>query len=59
MRRVLLAVLAVAGLSACSGKLPEGVDEAILTQAVGKSIGSPSTRRARAAAASWSCACRR
>lgn len=43
MRRIALAVLAVAGLSACSAKLPEGVDEAILTQAVGKSIGSPST----------------
>jgi len=43
MRRLAIAILAVASLSACSGKLPEGVDEAILTQAVGKSIGSPST----------------
>ncbi len=45
MRRVALAVLAVAfmGLSACSPKLPDGIDEATLTQAVGKSIGSPST----------------
>lgn len=40
---VALAVLAVAGLSACAPKLPEGVDEAALTQAVGRSIGSPST----------------
>lgn len=43
MRRVLLLALAAASLSACSGKLPSDVDEAILTQAVGRSIGSPST----------------
>lgn len=43
MRRIALAVLAAAGLSACSPKLPSGVDEAVLTQSVGKSIGSPST----------------
>ncbi|PIB91393.1 hypothetical protein [Caulobacter sp. FWC2] len=43
MRRIALVVLAAAGLSACSPKLPTGVDEAVLTQSVGKSIGSPST----------------
>jgi len=43
MRRLALVVLAAAGLSACSPKLPAGVDEAVLTQSVGKSIGSPST----------------
>jgi hypothetical protein len=43
MRRLALVVLAAAGLSACSPKLPSGVDEAVLTQSVGKSIGSPST----------------
>jgi hypothetical protein len=43
MRRLLLIGLAVAGLSACSPKLPEGVDESVLAQAVGRSIGSPST----------------
>lgn len=43
MRRIALLVFAAAGLSACSPKLPEGVDETVLTQAVGKSIGSPST----------------
>ena len=48
MGRVALAVLAVTapaflGLAACAPKLPQGVDEGVLTQAVGKSIGSPST----------------
>ncbi|MGH1557991.1 hypothetical protein ACRAWD_09860 [Caulobacter segnis] len=45
MRRIALAVLAttVMGLAACAPKLPKGVDESALTQAVGKSIGSPST----------------
>ena len=43
MRTIALAVLAVAGLTACSPKLPEGVDESALAQAVGRSIGSPST----------------
>lgn len=43
MRRIALGVLAAASLSACSPKLPDGVDSSILTQAVGKSIGSPST----------------
>ena len=43
MKRLALVGLAALGLSACSGKLPEGVDESILTQSVGKSIGSPST----------------
>ncbi|WP_343698464.1 hypothetical protein [Caulobacter sp.] len=32
-----------AGLSACSPKLPEGVDESALVEAIGRSIGSPST----------------
>lgn len=43
MRRLALVVLAAAGLTACSPKLPEGIDEAVLTQSVGKQIGSPST----------------
>jgi hypothetical protein len=48
MRRSALAVLAVTvpvliGLAACAPKLPDGVDESALAQAVGKSIGSPST----------------
>jgi len=43
MKRLALVALAAAGLSACSPKLPQGVDETALTQAVGKSIGSPST----------------
>nr|WP_295111764.1 hypothetical protein [uncultured Caulobacter sp.] len=43
MRRLALVGLTALGLSACSAKLPDGVDESILTQAVGKSIGSPST----------------
>ena len=42
-RRLVLVVLAAAGLSACSPKLPADVDEAVLTKAIGKSIGSPST----------------
>lgn len=43
MKRFALVALAAAGLSACSPKLPAGVDEAKLTEAIGKSIGSPST----------------
>ena len=42
-RRLVLVAIAVAGLSACSPKLPDGVDEPALTKAIGKSIGSPST----------------
>ena len=38
-----LVVLAAAGLSACSPKLPAGIDESVLTQSVGRQIGSPST----------------
>ena len=40
-----LAVLALAALtlSACSPKLPEGVDEARLSEAVGRAIGGPNT----------------
>lgn len=43
MRRLMVAGLVIASLSACSPKLPEGVDESVLAQAVGRSIGSPST----------------
>lgn len=43
MRRVVLIAAAAVGLSACSAKLPADVDEAALTQAIGRSIGSPST----------------
>lgn len=43
MRRLLAIGLAVAGLSACSPKLPEGIDESVLVEAIGRSIGSPST----------------
>lgn len=43
MRRLALIAAAAVGLSACSAKLPAGVDEAALTQAVGRSVGSPST----------------
>lgn len=45
MRPAAFMVLAtvVIGLTACAPKLPKGVDEGALTQAVGKSIGSPST----------------
>lgn len=43
MRRLALLALVAAGLSACSPKLPQGVDETVLTQSVGRQIGSPST----------------
>ncbi|NQE62833.1 hypothetical protein [Caulobacter sp. RHG1] len=43
MRRLLLLGLVAAGLSACSPKLPESVDESVLVDAIGRSIGSPST----------------
>ena len=43
MRRLALVVLAAGGLSACSAKLPKDIDETALTQAIGRSIGSPST----------------
>lgn len=43
IRNGALAALLVAGLCACSPKLPEGVDESALTQAIGRTIGSPST----------------
>lgn len=43
MRRFGPVILATAALAACSPKLPEGVDESVLTQSVGKQIGSPST----------------
>lgn len=38
-----LVLFAAASLSACAPKLPSDVDESALTQAVGRSIGSPST----------------
>ncbi|WP_297506766.1 hypothetical protein [uncultured Caulobacter sp.] len=43
IRRLALVAFAAAGLAACSAKLPEGVDEDALAQAVGRQIGSPST----------------
>jgi hypothetical protein len=43
MRRVAFVALAAAGLTACAPKLPEGIDESVLVQAVGRAIGSPST----------------
>ena len=43
MRRLALVAIAAAGLTACSAKLPDDIDEAALTQAIGRSIGSPST----------------
>lgn len=43
VRRLALVALAAMGLSACSPKLPTDVDEAALTKAIGRSIGSPST----------------
>lgn len=43
MKSGALVVLAVAGLSACSPKLPAGVDETVLAQSVGRQIGSAST----------------
>ncbi|MCY1648317.1 hypothetical protein OVA11_14970 [Caulobacter sp. SL161] len=38
-----LVVLAVAGLAACSPKLPDGVDDTVLAQSIGRQIGSAST----------------
>jgi hypothetical protein len=43
MRGLALVALAAAGLSACSPKLPAAINETVLTEAIGKSIGSPST----------------
>lgn len=43
MRGLALLALAAAGLSACSPKLPEGVDQSLLVESIGRSIGSPST----------------
>ena len=43
MRNGALVVLAAAGLSACSPKLPSNINETKLTESIGKSIGSPST----------------
>lgn len=43
MRRLAVVALAAFGLTACSPRLPKGIDESVLTQAVGRSIGSPST----------------
>lgn len=43
MKSGALVVLAVAGLTACAPKLPDGVDEALLSQSIGRQIGSPST----------------
>jgi hypothetical protein len=43
IRHGALVLLAVGGLAACSPKLPETINEAALAEAIGKSIGSPST----------------
>ena len=43
IRRLALVAITAVGLSACSAKLPADVDEAALTKAIGRSIGSPST----------------
>ena len=43
MKSGALVVLAVAGLTACAPKLPDGVDEALLSQSIGRQIGSGST----------------
>lgn len=43
MRLVACVALVAVGLSACSAKLPSDVDESVLTSAIGRSIGSPST----------------
>ncbi|WP_168072858.1 hypothetical protein [Caulobacter sp. SSI4214] len=43
MRRTAFFALAALSLSACAQKLPEGVDDTKLAQAIGRSIGSPST----------------
>lgn len=38
-----LVLLAAGGLTACSAKLPETINETALAESIGKSIGSPST----------------
>ena len=43
MRRLALVACAATGLSACSPKLPAGIDESVLAQQIGRQIGSPST----------------
>lgn len=43
MRRKAFVALLALGLSACAQKLPQGVDDTELAQAIGRSIGSPST----------------
>jgi len=43
MRRLAVLTLALVALGACAPKLPEGVDEARLAQAVGRAIGGPNT----------------
>lgn len=43
MRSLAVLALALVGLAACAPKLPEGVDEARLSEAVGRAIGGPNT----------------
>jgi hypothetical protein len=43
VRRLAVLALAAVALSACSPKLPEGVDEARLSETVGRAIGGPNT----------------
>lgn len=43
MRRVTGLALALVALSACAPKLPEGVDEARISETVGRAIGGPNT----------------
>ena len=41
--RVAISVLALCALAACAPKLPDGVDQAALVEAVARAVGSPST----------------
>lgn len=43
MRSLAVLALALAALTACAPKLPDGVDEARLSEAVGRAIGGPNT----------------
>lgn len=43
MKSGALVAFAVASLAACSPKLPDGIDDAVLAQSIGRQIGSGST----------------